>query len=342
MSCPRLDPVGVRSRRVEIGWPPSWAVRIVGTLALAAVFAPSLASGQTLFERGRLLQPRMATYALPDAAGGDRILGPADGPDGIGQGTQSPLETLDIAPVEGDSLPGHARRLPFSGFFRLPEERFRGPGEPLIQESWQFRPYSVGGFYGFVQGGAVIRDWVYEEQGVLSGATFGWDFHHYFGFDMRLAFGRVALGDTLLAIEAQRAADDAAGLGPDDPARRRFDSGRANDLFLLEFDVQYYPWGDSRWRPYVTLGFGVTSVDFIDRFTTVYQDAYFTLPFGIGVKYLQSDCLNFRLEFVDHMAVAGGTPIETMHHLTLTAGFEYRFGGSRRAYWPWNPGRHYW
>jgi hypothetical protein len=87
---------------------------------------------------------------------------------------------------------------------------------------------------------------------------------------------------------------------------------------------------------------GVTSVDFIDRLSTEYRGTYFTLPFGIGVKYLHSDCLDFRLELADQMAVGGGTPIETMHRLCVTAGMELRFGGSRRAYWPWNPGRHYW
>ena len=28
--------------------------------------------------------------------------------------------------------------------------------------------------------------------------------------------------------------------------------------------------------------------------------------------------------------------------LSLTVGVEYRFGGTRKAYWPWNPGKSYW
>lgn len=231
---------------------------------------------------------------------------------------------------------------PSPRFFRLPEERFLGPGEPLIQESWLIRPLSIGGFFGFVQGSQLIHDWTYEKQGMIGGMTLGCDFDHYFGCEMRMAFGRVVIGDSMRAVAAQEAADDAAGLVSTDRARRRFDNGRDNDLFLWEASVLYYPWGDSRWRPYATLGVGATSVDFIDRFSTVYQDAFFTMPFGIGVKYLHSDCLAFRLEMMDHMAFGGGKPIETMHHFSITAGMELRFGGARRAYWPWNPGRHYW
>ncbi len=223
----------------------------------------------------------------------------------------------------------------------MPDERFRGPGEPLVQESWSFRPLSIGGFFGFVQGSGLIEDWVRERQGMVIGATLGWDFHHYFGCEMRLAFGRVVVGDSAWAIAAQAAADDAAGLAPADPARRRFDPGRDNDFFLWELSVLYYPWGDSRWRPYATLGLGTSGVDFVDRLSTVYQDVYVTVPFGVGVKVLQGDCLAFRLELMDHVAFGGGKPVGTVHHLTLTMGMEFRFGGARRAYWPWNPGRHY-
>ena len=31
-----------------------------------------------------------------------------------------------------------------------------------------------------------------------------------------------------------------------------------------------------------------------------------------------------------------------MHSLSLTTGLEFRFGGTRKAYWPWNPGLLYW
>lgn len=321
--------------------------RRLGRWVLALVWlwtaaAPTAAFGQRQLAGDRLIQPRMAALGLPEPGPGEFSLN--DLPPGGNPGPERSALATNPGPTPAriDSLPGEAGQPSSSGFFRLPEERFRGPGQPLIQDSWLSRPLSFGGFYGFVQGGQLIDGWTYEQQGMLGGMTLGWDFHHYFGCEMRLAFGRVVIGDTWRAIEAQVAADDAAGLGPTDPARRRFDAGRDNDLLLWEVNVLYYPWGDSRWRPYATLGVGASSVDFIDRLSTVYQDTFFTLPFGIGVKYLYGDCLAFRVEAMDHMAFGGGKPIETMHHLSITAGMELRFGGARRAYWPWNPGRHYW
>jgi hypothetical protein len=81
--------------------------------------------------------------------------------------------------------------------------------------------------------------------------------------------------------------------------------------------------------------------DFSDRLGTRWDDTVFGLPFGLGVKYRHSDRMAFRLEVADNVAFPGAA-METMHVLSVTGGAEIRFGGSRRAYWPWNPGRHYW
>ncbi|MGQ9576015.1 MAG: hypothetical protein ACUVUC_11930 [Thermoguttaceae bacterium] len=211
-----------------------------------------------------------------------------------------------------------------------------------MQESWQLRPLSLGCYYGFVQGSPLIDQWVYQQQGMIGGVRLGWDFHHYFGLETRLAFAGVEVFDSQRAIEAQQAADDAAGLDENDPARRRFEGRRDNDMSLWDVSLLYYPWGDSRWRPYALIGVGSTCVDFVDRLGTVWDDPLFMMPFGLGVKYLRGDFLAFRLEVLDNMAIGGGKTIETLHNLSVTAGIEYRFGGPRRAYWPWNPGRHYW
>jgi len=227
------------------------------------------------------------------------------------------------------------------GFFRLPEERFLGPGGPLTQESWDYRPLSIGGFVGFAQGGTLIDDWIRQDQGVLAGVRLGWDFAYYWGCETRLAFAGIAVADSARAIAAQQAADDAAGIAPNDPYRRRFDGRRDNDLTFWDFSLLYYPWGDSRCRPYFFAGMGFVSFDFTDRLSTTWQDTVFGLPFGFGVKYRQNDCVAFRLEVADNV-VFPGAGLDTMHVISVTGGAEIRFGGSRRAYWPWNPGRHYW
>jgi hypothetical protein len=259
----------------------------------------------------------------------------APGPIGAQQqGARDPAEGLAIATdsVEHDEPPQ---------FFRLPAERHRGCGEPLIQESWNYRPFSVGGFVGFIQGGTLIDDWASEGAGVLGGIRLGWDFHCYWGCETRLAVGNPEVCDSWRARQAQQAADDAAGLDPDDPYRRRFEGRRNNDLLLWDVRFLHYPWGDTRTRPYFAVGMGAASFKFTDRLSTTWEDTVFDMPLAVGVKYLVKDYLAFRLEFADEIMFAGGKTVDTVHHFTVTLGAEFRFGGTRRAYWPWNPGGYY-
>ncbi len=65
------------------------------------------------------------------------------------------------------------------------------------------------------------------------------------------------------------------------------------------------------------------------------------MPLAVGVKYHGSNALALRLEVADNMAF-GAHGIDTLHQLSVVGGVELRFGGSRKAYWPWNPARNYW
>jgi len=229
-----------------------------------------------------------------------------------------------------------------SRFFRQAEQRYQGPGQPLVQESWSFRPYSFSTIFGFTQGSPLIRDWVRENQGVFGGLQFGWDCENYWGVETRFAWAELEVVDSALAIAAQQAKDDAAGLASDAPFRHRYDSRRHDHRFFWDVHALYYPWGDSAWRPFLLTGFGATYVNFWDRTDVRYRDTLFTVPIGLGVKYRVGDFVAFRVECTDYMAFGGGRSLELLHNVTVLGGIELRFGGSRRAYWPWNPGRHYW
>jgi hypothetical protein len=229
-----------------------------------------------------------------------------------------------------------------SVYFRAHPERYTGLGQPLIQESWSFRPYSIAGVFGFVQGSTLIDDWIRENQGVLGGVQLGWDCEHYWGFETRFAWAKVEVIDSDRAIAAQVAKDDAAGLAPDAPFRHRFDGRRENHVFFWDAHALFYPWGDSAWRPYLMAGVGATAMSFMDRTDVTYKDTLFTVPVGAGVKYRLGDFLAVRVEAADFMAFGGGQTLELIHNVTVIGGLELRLGGSRRAYWPWNPGRHYW
>jgi hypothetical protein len=237
---------------------------------------------------------------------------------------------------------GKPRRLGVSGFPRLapPTGRSRGLGEPLVGESWRYRPFSAGWFMGIVQGTPLIDDWVAEDQGYFGGYRLGWDYDHYWGCEMRFAWGTAALSDSQRAKEAQIEADDEAGLAPDDPFRRRFDRHRDATFGLWDFSFLYYPWGDATWRPYLMAGLGTSNIRFVDRLSRSYDETALGIPLALGCKYRHSDRIALRVELADNLAFPSG--MNVVHHLTLSGGLELRFGGSRVAYWPWNPGRHYW
>ena len=246
-----------------------------------------------------------------------------------------------LAAPEG-GFPG-SNEIPRSRFFQLPEERYRGPGQPLIQESWRFRPLSIGAFFGFVQGGPLIHDWARENQGPIGGVQIGWDYDHYWGMEMRFGWAVMDISDSALAIAAQQAKDDAAGLSATDPLRHRFDGVRNNHVFLWDGHVLFYPWGDSAVRPYLVVGFGTNTNNFIDRIDVPYKNTLFTVPVGIGMKYRLNDYLALRMECADYIALGGGSTFEdVVQRVLVTGGMEFRYGGPRRAYWPWNPGRNYW
>jgi hypothetical protein len=213
---------------------------------------------------------------------------------------------------------------------------------PLLRESWLFRPFSLGAFVGASYGSELVDDWISQRMGNWGGFRFGWDFHPYWGCDVRLAFGHLEVHDSLRAIAAQNAADDAAGLDPNDPLRRRFDGGRDSDLRLvLDFNLLYYPLGDAAWRPYLSIGAGSARIEFLDRLSYYWQSGAVTLPVGVGVKYRWQDWLATRVELTDTIVFPSGG-INRLHEFSLTAGVEFRFGGSCKGYWPWNPGLSYW
>ncbi|MEA1951973.1 MAG: hypothetical protein U9N87_11350, partial [Planctomycetota bacterium] len=65
------------------------------------------------------------------------------------------------------------------------------------------------------------------------------------------------------------------------------------------------------------------------------------MPLALGLKYRYNSRLAFRFEMTDNIVFSSG-PVNSVHHFSITGGLELRFGGTRKAYWPWSPGRYYW
>jgi len=222
-----------------------------------------------------------------------------------------------------------------------PGGRHRGKGLPLVRESWLYRPWSAGWFMGGMAGGPLKSDWVGMAHGFVGGYRLGYDFDYYWGTEMRFSFASVKLYDSPEAVAAQQAADDEAGLAPDDPRRQRYDHRRDGNVLLWDLDLLYYPWGDATWRPYFLIGLGTAKIGFNDRLENAYDSTAFAMPLAFGLKYRWNNWLALRFEMADNMAFGTGS-FKTIHNFSITGGMEVRFGGSRTAYWPWNPGRCYW
>lgn len=196
-----------------------------------------------------------------------------------------------------------------------------GPrGVPLEQESWRNRPLSIGGFFGGLWPDHLLANRVTSGTGFLAGWRFGWDFADTCGVESRFGFTKFALQyphDPLLVHDA--------------------------DIFMWDGSFLWYPWGNNQWRPFLTVGLGLTDIQWYNDLDQEDHDTLFMMPFGLGLKYRWDSRLAFRVEFLDNLAFGSGSGLNNLNNLSLTAGFELRLGGAtRRSYWPWNPSRQWW
>lgn len=198
--------------------------------------------------------------------------------------------------------------------------RSRGIGNPLSNESWLNRPYHVDFFAGGIFIPHLLSNRVDAGAGFLYGARFGWDGSHFWGIESRIGNAHLGLSDPI----------------PD---------ARLGNLrvFLWDASWLYYPLGDTQWRPYFSLGTGLTNFDFVDNLGTRTHDVVLSLPISIGMKYRIDNRMAFRVDLQDHLTFASGNRIDTINSLIITSGIEFHFGGGpRKSYWPWAPSRTWW
>ena len=193
-----------------------------------------------------------------------------------------------------------------------------GKGKPLVDSSWSNRPYHVDWFVGQLLGDELIGNRVDMKNGVIGGVRIGWDFDHYWGVEWRAGWAQPDISFSTPVTEKN-----------------------VGDYFISDIDLVYYPWGDSRLRPYLLLGMGMTRVKFHDE-NSAYQSAtLLTVPFGIGFQFPQWHWLIWRLEILDNAAF-GSDYISAMGNWTFTVGMEWRLGARPRNYWPWRTSQSVW
>jgi hypothetical protein len=190
--------------------------------------------------------------------------------------------------------------------------RHVGLGQPLTGTSWRNRPWFFGTFVGGVLMNDLVPRRIYQNDTSFVGARLGLDFDHFWGLETRWAFARPDLAN-------------AAGTPLPQASRDYF-----TDLSLV-----YYPWGDSRWRPYLLAGLGFQTYRFNNDLGQRISEAAFEVPLGAGLKYFYGPWFTLRFDFADNLAV-GNARISGMHNISLMIGAEFRFGGRRRSYFPWH------
>ena len=193
--------------------------------------------------------------------------------------------------------------------------RNTGRGLPLTDTSVLNRPFHIDWFAGPVLMDKLRSGRVGQTNGVFGGLRVGYDFDYYWGLEGRIAWTDADL-KLYQAEEAYR-----------EPTQINYN--------FLDVTLVYYPWGDSKIRPYAVLGMGMADTDYRDEADIKHNHTFLTMPWGFGVKVCEWKHMNLRFEILDNLSF-GSDGAASMNNFSFTAGMEFRYGGRRRLYWPWN------
>jgi hypothetical protein len=214
---------------------------------------------------------------------------------------------LSAGPEPGIEPPGRM-------FSRLPQHPLRhlGFGAPLQGTSWLNRPYYVGAFGGSWLGDNLVSGEVDQGSGFLGGYWLGTDMNHYWGSELRASLFYI---NTSFPQTGQ--------------------SGVESRNFVADMNLLYHPWGDSRFRPYGSIGLGIAGFHFAGQDYAAYNHTGLSLPVGFGFKYLCRSWLAVRLDIKDNI-VFGGNGVDTTGNWSFVGGVELHWGHkSSTRYYPW-------
>ena len=183
-------------------------------------------------------------------------------------------------------------------------EQLWRPGDLIDDSYWLRRPWSAGFFFGTMDGDQLSTgvdqqsDWCY-------GFRFGNDFAPHWGWEARSLFFSPDLSF-------------APGLGL---------GGQANDWFL-DLSVLHYPWGDTRIRPFWSVGLGAAQFKFQDELGSRISEWIVDVPLAIGCKYYHAPWLVLRGELGDTVCF-GNENVDMLNNLSFTVGAEIHWHAFR-------------
>lgn len=186
--------------------------------------------------------------------------------------------------------------------------RHIGLGQPLVGTSWLNRPYYAAAMFG----GMMADDAGIAElnNGFVAAVHLGYDFDHYYGGEVRIGGGQLGVADSF--------------------------ENYTDDLFMIDVRLLHYPWGDSLWRPYYSLGIGFAQHSLTDYFDDDYSQTLVNIPLGVGLKYQWTHCCAMRFDVTHNINIGSGV-FDTMDNVSIMAGAEWHYGGQPKSYYPWNP-----
>ena len=195
--------------------------------------------------------------------------------------------------------------------------RHVGRGLPLERTSWMNRPFHIDWFSGPLLSDQLVPNQVGQNNDVFAGLRVGWDIDYYWGLEGRFGWSSPLLDQNITSDQIE------------------------GNYFVSDFDVVYYPWGDSKVRPYFLAGMGLAQVETLNPNGQTQDVTLLGMPFGMGIRFLQTPWLAWRLEMLDNLAW-GNDGVQTMNSFSFTAGMEIRLGARRGSYWPWRSSRRTW
>ncbi|MEM9659259.1 MAG: hypothetical protein AAF961_12950, partial [Planctomycetota bacterium] len=156
-----------------------------------------------------------------------------------------------------------------------------GRGIPLERSSWLNRPFRFDWYLGPLLGDDLVSGRVGQSSVLFGGVRAGWDFDYYWGLQWRFGWADPTLDQQITSEEL---------------------SGR---YFLSDVGILYYPWGDSKVRPYFVWGLGLVEVGSVRDDGMGQEATLLGMPLGAGVQVPQTPWLAWRMEVVDNIAFGG-------------------------------------
>lgn len=176
-------------------------------------------------------------------------------------------------------------------------EQLWRPGDLVEDTYFLRRPWHTGFFVGTMDGGG-LTDGIDQATDWFGGVRFGNDFAPHWGWEARSAFFSPDLAYEYF------------------PERR----GTAHNWFL-DLNVLHYPWGDTRVRPFWSIGLGAAQFKFPEPNGMQTSEWVVDLPLSIGCKYYWKPWLAVRGELTDTI-ILGHENIDAMSNLSLSLGAE--------------------